>query len=122
VTNGEIRAWYLSEVSKIAALDEQWTSRGDTLEQRARQAWARRHELRLKAREMMENPQDVELLRERDRKVYANPDGPTFEDLLYRLRSRNVTGDRAFRRILAGALNTNEEITEMLRRGRRPLP
>ena len=122
MTNDEIRSWYLNEVSKIAALDEEWSIRGDTLQQRAGQAWQRRHELRLKAREMMENPSDVDVLRERDRKMYSNPDGPTFEDLLDRLRSRGISDDAAFRRILAGALSMNEEINELMRAAERLNP
>lgn len=71
MTNREIRSWYLREVAKIAALDKGWQERGDSLEDRARQAWRRRHDLRLRAREMMEDPAEVELLRARDLMLYG---------------------------------------------------
>jgi hypothetical protein len=58
VTNTQIRSWYLNEVSKIADPNKQWVRRGDALEQRARRAWQLRHDLRLKAREMMEDALD----------------------------------------------------------------
>ena len=93
MTNGEIRSWHLAEISKIAGLDNQWVERGDTLEQRARQAWQQRHDLRRRAREMMGNPVEVGMLRERDRREYLNPDGPTFEDLVRDSRSRGLTDD-----------------------------
>lgn len=90
MTNREIRSWYLREVSKIASLDREWQNRGDSLDVRAQEAWQRRHDLRLRAREMMEDPAEVELLRARDFRLYGNLDGPTLDDLIQRLRSRSA--------------------------------
>lgn len=122
MTNAQIRSWYLSEVSKIADLDEQSVHRGDALEQRARRAWQLRHDLRLKARGMMENPFDVEDVRERDRMKYSIPDGPTFEYLRDRARAKGLTDDEAYRSILIGAQSTSEEFNMLLRPNEEPSP
>jgi hypothetical protein len=81
MTNREVREWYLREVARIAGTDAERKARGASLDERARQAWQDRHELRLRARGMMENPVEADTLRERDRLKYGRPDGPTFEDL-----------------------------------------
>jgi hypothetical protein len=120
VTNPQIRSWYLSEVSKIAELSEEWVRRGEALEQRARRSWQPRHDLRLKAREMMANPLDVEDVRERDRKKYSHLDGPTFEYLLDRARTKGLRDDEAYRSILIGAQSTSEEFNMLLRLSEEP--
>jgi hypothetical protein len=113
MTGREIRIWYLREVAKIVELDQQWQGRGDTLEERARKAWQCRHDLRLRAREMMEEPADVEFLRARDFQRYGNPDGPTFEDLAERFRSRGLSVTDAYEAILHGALSTDESVNKL---------
>jgi hypothetical protein len=102
VTNKEIRWWYFQEVAEIRGLVEEWERRGDSRENQARQAWKRRH-VRLQAREMMEDPADVEAVRRRDLKKYGNPDGPTFEHKL----------DDAYRRIIEDACTTSEEVNKL---------
>jgi hypothetical protein len=113
VTNREIRAWYFGEVAKIRGLVEEWERRGDSLETRARQAWKRRHDLRLGAREMMEDPADIEAARRRDLEKYGNPDGPTFEYKLEQCRSQGLGDDEAYRRIIEDACRTNEEVNKV---------
>ena len=76
MTGREIRSWYLREVAKIAELDEEWQERGASVEYRARQAWQRRHDLRIRAREMMEEPADVEFSRARDFSATEIPTAP----------------------------------------------
>ncbi len=113
MTNREIRSWYLREVSKIASLDREWQNRGDSLDVRAREAWQRRHNLRLRAREMMADPAEVELLRTRDFRLYGNPDGPTLDDLVQRLRSRGLSERDAYEAILRSALSTDESVNKL---------
>jgi hypothetical protein len=82
MTNQEVRLWYLSQVSKIPILNEQWIKDAISSEERAKKAWRIRHDARLEARAMMENPKEVKLLQDRDMKFYGNPNGPTFEFLV----------------------------------------
>jgi hypothetical protein len=63
MTNREIRQWYLREVSKIPELDAESKQQGRSAQQRARQA----------ARQMLEDPEEIEQLRRRDRAKYRNP-------------------------------------------------
>ena len=115
MTNREIRSWYLREVAKIACLDQEWQHTGDSLEDRARKAWQHRHYLRLRAREMMEDPAEVELLRARDLRIYGNPDGPTLDDLVQRLRSTGLGERDAYEAILRSALSTDESVNRRFR-------
>lgn len=80
--NAEIRAWYLSVLSLIPKLNQEWLAAGITLRDRAFVAWSIRHIARLEARDMMVDPAEVENLRARDLSVHGNPDGPTFADLV----------------------------------------
>jgi hypothetical protein len=113
VTNKEIRRWYFQEVAKIRGLAEEWERRGDSLEDRARQAWKRRHDVRLEAREKMEDPEDVNATRQRDLERYGNPDGPTFEYKLGLYRSQGRSDDEACRRIIEDACKTSEEVNKL---------
>jgi hypothetical protein len=56
MTNSEIRAWYQERVAEISKLNQEWISQGISLEDRAFRAWRIRHDARMEARSMMENP------------------------------------------------------------------
>jgi hypothetical protein len=114
MTNPEIREWYLREVASIAGVDADRQSRGDSLESRARLAWQERHALRLRAREMMENRSEVLALKLRDRQLYGSEDGPTFEQLLDRLRSSGLTGNDIFGLIIRSSQTTSEAVNKLL--------
>ena len=75
MTNEQVRDWYKLQVGQISQLNEAWVVEGLSAENRARRAWQIRHDARLKAREMMVDPIEVELLRNRDIKEYSTPDG-----------------------------------------------
>ena len=109
MSNREIRKWYLERVAAISRLNKEWIAEGLSLETRARRAWQIRHDARLEARSMMENSAEVEDLKERDRRIYGNPDGPTFEQLVRELRREWGEGDEVFERIIAGAQTTSRE-------------
>jgi hypothetical protein len=115
MTNEQVRAWYQHEVSKIAELNSKWTARGDAVEERARWVSKLRREARLQARAMMENSSEIEQLRARDLRIYGNPDGPTFEQLVDALRQNGWSGDEVYERIIQGAQTTNPDVDEQLR-------
>jgi hypothetical protein len=116
MTNSEIRAWYRERVSEIPSLNQAWTTQGVGLEERALRAWRIRHEARLQARSMMENSDEIEDLRERDRRLYGNPDGPTFDQLVQEGRQSGIRQDEVYERIIRGSQATNREVNELFDR------
>lgn len=110
MTNQEVRQWYKAQVSPIPSLNEAWIKQGLTPEDRGRRAWKIRHDARLRAREMMENPIEVELLRDRDMEEYGNPDGPTFEFLVAKVRKEGLQGDKIYEEIVSGSYSTNKGV------------
>ena len=79
-------------------------------------AWRIRHEARLQARSMMENRDEIEDLRERDRRLYGNPDGPTFDQLVQEGRRRGLREDEVYEGIIGGSQATNREVNEFFDR------
>ena len=120
MTNQEVRVWYRRKVAKIPELDRQWKSDGASAELRARRAWQIRHDARLQARDMMEHSAEVELLRERDRQTYGNPDGPTFDQLVASFKKAGLTDDDVFERIISGATTANADVDRHVDDGKRP--
>lgn len=110
MSNQEIRRWYLSQVSKLPLLNEAWIKHGISAEERARRAWKLRHDARLQAREMMENPLEVKLLQDRDMKYYGSPDGPTFEFLVAKAGKLGLKGDKIYEVIVADSFTTNSDV------------
>ena len=121
MTNAEIRAWYKERVDQIQKLNQEWIAQHVSVEERALRAWRIRHEVRLQARAMMGNPEEVEDLRERDRRLYGNPDGPTFDQLVQECNQRGLRQDEAYERIISGSQATNREVNELFDR-KRPSP
>lgn len=113
-TNAEIRQWYLEQVSRIPELDRQWLRQGFTARERAAMAWGIRREARLRARSMMPDPAEAELLRQRDIAVYGEPDGPTFEFLVEKLTRVGLEGDEIYEKIIEGASRTDTDINKSL--------
>jgi len=72
------------------------------VEERAKKAYEIRHNARLKAREMMQNKDEVLALQKRDLKKYGNPDGPTFDQLIKKHQDES-TGS-VFEKIISGNL------------------
>ncbi len=110
MTDREIRAWYKSQVSKIAALDRDWARRGDNVEERARQAWHIRTDVRLRARAMMTDRVKIEELRIRDTGPYGSPDGPSLSHLVAKYTLQGLHGDQLLERILRAAKTTNPNV------------
>jgi hypothetical protein len=113
-TNAEIRQWYLEQVARIPELNEEWRQQGLPVKERAEMAWRVRHEARLQSRSMMADPAEVELLRARDMAVYSNPNGPTFEFLVEKLRVAGLEEDAGYEAIIEGAYRTDTGINKWL--------
>jgi hypothetical protein len=114
MTNKEIRQWYIDQVSTIPRLDQEWLQQGVAVQERAIRAWQIRHDARIRAREMMEVPEEVELLRQRDIKFYGNPDGPSFEYLVRQASARGLQGEEIYQSIINGSLRTDEQVNKKL--------
>lgn len=107
VTNAEIRQWYNDQVSPIPELDKKWVAEGLTIQQRAQKAYEIRHHARLKAREFMQNKEEVAALQARDTKKYGNPDGPTFDYLVKKNINKGMSEEAAYQAIIGSANRTN---------------
>lgn len=114
-TNAEIRRWYFKQVAHIPELNKQWLEQGLSTRERAEAAWRIRHEARLKARAVMADPAEVELLHERDTAEYGNPDGPTFEFLVKQLEEAGLEGDAVYNAIIEASSRTNVGVNRELR-------
>ena len=62
----------------------------------------------------MADPDEVELLRARDLARYGNPDGPTFDFLVERLRVMGIEGDAVYEIIIEGSYRTDAELNRNL--------
>lgn len=113
-TNAEIRKWYREQVASIPKLNEQWIKQGLSVKERAEKAWRIRHDARLKAREMMADPMEVELLRQRDIAEYNNPDGPSFVYLIEQSKRAGLEGDSIYEAIINGSYRTNAGVDKNL--------
>jgi hypothetical protein len=114
MTNAQIRRWYREQVNQIHSLNLSWIASGEGAEDRARKAWELRHNARLKARELMENPDEVQLLRNRDLGKYGDPDGPTFDYLVDHWKRLGLKGDKIYEAIIEDAQMTNVVIDQKL--------
>lgn len=106
-TDRQVRQFYLARVAEIGPADDIARTRGDTVETRARTAYTSRHDARMIARAMMQDPAAALALRDRDRGKYGNPDGPTFEYLVERAAQKGLVGDAVFESIIASAQQTD---------------
>ena len=113
-SNAEIRQWYLQQIAEIPALNQDWIAQGLSVVDRARKAWRIRHEARQAARSMMSNPTEVDLLRARDMAKYGNPEGPTFEVLVTKLRSSGLEGESIYEAIVDNSYQTDAELNRKL--------
>lgn len=109
-SNEEIRLHYNHIVSTIAAANEKWKQEGLSAEIRARRAFEIRHDARVTCRAMMSSAEEVEDLQQRDQEKYGHPDGPTFDQLVEKARTKGTTGDAVYEGIIASAQRTDEKI------------
>ncbi len=113
-SNAEVRRWYLEQVTRISELNRQWIAQELPARERAKAAWHIRHETRLEARAMMASLEEVELLRQRDIAEYGNPDGPTFEFLVEKLKDAGLEEDAIYEAIIDGSYRTNAGVNRRL--------
>ena len=113
-TNAEIRQWYLDKVATIQKPNKQWIKDGLSSNVRARMAWKFRHDKRREARVLMADKSEVEMLRQRDIKVYRSPNGPTFRFLVKRLSGEGLSENEVFEAIIKGSYRTNAGVNKSL--------
>lgn len=106
-TDRQVRQLYLERVSEIGPRDATLRAHGQSVEARARAAFAARHDARVTARAMMQDSAAVEALRERDRQKYGAPDGPSFDYLIERARQKGLEGDAVYESIVESAQRTD---------------
>lgn len=113
-TNRQARQVYLDQVATIAGEDAKWRAEGLPAEERARRAFAIRHEARMTARAMMSDPAELAALQERDRAKYGDPDGPSFAWLCERARAKGLEGDAVYESIVESAQRTDQGVNQSL--------
>ena len=113
-TNVEIRKWYLEQVAQILELNKLWLAQELSARERAKMAWQIRHDGRLKARSMMADSEEVEMLRARDAAEYGDADGPTFEFLVSECRKAGLKGNAVYEAIIEGSYRTDKGINRRL--------
>lgn len=106
-TNCEIRLWYNYQVVAVGKINEKWEKDGVDLETRAHKAYELRHEARVNARFMMQNPMEVKGLQARDLKKYGNPNGPTFDYLVKKNMDKGLTKEQAYQSIIDSSSRTD---------------
>ncbi|MCV6589068.1 MAG: hypothetical protein OIF57_08575 [Marinobacterium sp.] len=104
-TDCDIRRWYNYQVVALPVINQRWIEAGFSLEERARRAFDIRHRARVNARYMMAD--GVEKLRQRDLEKYGNPDGPTFDYLVHKSRTKGMTYQQAWKNIITTSARTN---------------
>jgi hypothetical protein len=119
-TNEQIRVYYNQVVATIGPADDGWKREGLPVEERARRAFAIRHDARLTSRAMMTDPHEVDDLRRRDQEKYGNPDGPTFELLVESGKKKGATGDAVYEGIVASAQQTDAKVNALFGIGKKP--
>ncbi len=62
----------------------------------------------------MASLEEVELLRQRDIAEYGNPDGPTFEFLVEKLKDAGLEEDTIYEAIIDGSYRTNAGVNRRL--------
>ena len=113
-TNAEIRQWYIDQIATIPKLNKQWAREGLPLDVRAKMAWKFRHDRRREARAFMVDKGEVEMLRQRDIKLYRSPNGPTFRFLVKRLSGEGLSENEVFEAIIKGSYRTNAGVNKSL--------
>jgi len=59
---------------------------------------------------MMEDPRQVEELRNRDLEKYGDPDGPSFQYLIRQATRLGLNGDKIYEAIIEGSFMTNADV------------
>lgn len=114
MNNQQVRQWYKAQLGQIPVLNQAWIVEGLSVEERARKAWGIRRNARLRARELMGDPKQVSLLRQRDIKKYGNPDGPTFDYLVAQAARKGLEDDRIYEAIIVGSSTSDITVDRIM--------
>jgi len=88
-----------------------------TNEEKAKKAFEIRHSARMSCRDIMDKP-SREKLEARDLKVYKNKDGPTYDDLVKKLKAKQgktVDMDKIYKDIIASSQRTNWYVNKAIK-------
>ncbi len=108
-TNAEIRLWYNHQVVIIPTLNTGWINEGVSAKERAQRAYDIRHRARIYARLLMQDKEEVDMLRKRDMEKYGNPEGPTWLYLIEKNRQKGLTDDKLYEEIVKSSSRTSAE-------------
>ena len=107
-TDCEVRDWYNYQVVAIPAINQRWIKEGLSAQERAKRAFAIRHEARINARYMMPDQTEVKTLQARDQQKYGNSDGPSFNYLLDKLHAKGESDAQAYAEIIQSSSRTDD--------------
>jgi hypothetical protein len=108
----DIRRWYNYQVVAIPVINKRWFEKGQSLEERARRAYTLRHNARINARYMMADTSEVAVLRLRDQAKYGNPDGPTFEYLVNKGKTKGQKVEDIYRGMISSSSRTDNRFND----------
>jgi predicted small secreted protein len=114
-TNDEVREVYLCTIAGIDEADAELEAAGASLEERARAAYATRHNARITSRAMMSDPDEVAKLEARDLEKYGDKDGPTFAYLMDKGRAEGKSDDEIYADMIGSAQRTNRAVNRRSR-------
>ena len=106
--NRAIRKYYVCLGAVIPSSSRTWKRKGKDAPTRARLAYEIRRRARLVARAMMRDDDEVAALRARDQAKYGSPDGPTFDHLVAKMKTRGFEGDDVYEHIVKSARRTSK--------------
>ena len=104
----------MEQVAQILELNKLWLAQKLSAKERAKMAWQIRRDGRLKARSMMVDSEEVEMLRARDTAEYGDADGPTFEFLVNECGKAGLKGNAVYEAIIEGSYRTDKGINKRL--------
>ncbi len=103
LTNAEIRASYLGQVSQIGEADQALAAQGATLQQRAEAAFELRQSALNQARSLMDPAEAATL-----------PPGKTLQDLIQKAQGSGLSGDQIWQQIIDSSTRTNPSVNQSL--------
>ncbi|MGE3765579.1 MAG: hypothetical protein AB7L94_25190, partial [Kofleriaceae bacterium] len=118
-TNKAIREDYERQNKSIPEQNEQWKKQNIPLEERAKMASEKRHEMRMTSRELMGHDGEKLNLLVRDAQKYGDGEGPSFEQVKEGINAKRkkdnlppLEGDALYEEIIGSATRTDQETTK----------
>lgn len=107
-TDQQIRNSYLCEVARAASLDADAKKAGTSAEQRAKAAFAIRHDARAVARAMLADAAKIQSLETADTQKFGNADGPDFDHLVKKAKEKGLSGDAMYEDVILVILTRSD--------------